>query len=521
LEELSREELLARVRSQDARLQEQDAQLREQAVRLEEQDTRLREQAVRLEEQDARLEEQDRLLREVRVELERLRRQVSRNSKNSSLPPSSDDMPGKAPPAQEDRRGRPSGRKRGKQPGAKGSGLSRVADPDEVEDAYPGRCGGCGQALAAGLAELVGYLALQQVDVPLVTAAVTEFRLHRVLCGCGHVTEAPRPAGLADAPISYGPNIQTFAVYLLVFHAVPVERVCQLVADLTGAKPSPGFVHGMLARTAALLTGFERLLEALVVASYVVHFDETTLRCGPRGAKKYVWTAATALYTLYHLGDRSKDTFDDFGVADGFTGTAVHDYYAVYYAKGAFHAGVRHQLCAAHLIRHLNDAAECHPQAHWPEQALRALRGLIHAHHRARDAGRTAIPARTRSRLVTELRQAVAVGLAQIPRRPGSKTKQLPARNLLECLRDRHDDVVAFCFDTRIPPTNNTAESSLRPHKTQQKISGRLQSEKATRDRLRIRGYLATATKHGVDVMRALRDAITGTPWIPPEPMRT
>ena len=38
LEELSREELLARVRSQDARLQEQDAQLREQAVLLEEQD---------------------------------------------------------------------------------------------------------------------------------------------------------------------------------------------------------------------------------------------------------------------------------------------------------------------------------------------------------------------------------------------------------------------------------------------------------------------------------------------------
>jgi hypothetical protein len=30
--------------------------------------------------------------------------------------------------------------------------------------------------------------------------------------------------------------------------------VCQLIADLTGAKPSPGFVHGMLARAAALLT---------------------------------------------------------------------------------------------------------------------------------------------------------------------------------------------------------------------------------------------------------------------------
>ena len=508
LEELSREELLARVRDQDSRLRDQD-------VRLAEQDRRLAEQ-------DVRAEEQDRLLAELRAELERLRRQVSRNSRNSSLPPSADDLPGKAPPA-EDEAGpaRRSGRKRGKQPGAKGSGLARSADPDKVEDVYPDSCGGCGQALEQGLAELVGYLALQQVDVPLVVAAVTEFRMHRVRCGCGHVTEAGRPAGLADAPISYGPNLQTISVYLLVFHAVPVERVCHLIADLTGARPSPGFVHGMLARAAALLTGFERLLKSLIVVSYVVHFDETTLRCGPKGVKKYVWTAATALYSLYHLGDRSKDTFDEIGVADGFTGVAVHDYYAVYYVKGAFQAGVRHQLCVAHLIRHLTDAAECHPQAHWPAQALRALRGLVHAYHQACDAGLPAIPARTRRRLITELRQAVAVGLAQNPRRPGPRTKQTPARNLLECLRDRHDDVVAFCFDTRIPPTNNLAESSLRPHKTQQKISGRLQSEKVTRHRLRIRSYIATAAKHGLNVMRVLRDAITGTPWMPPEPMRT
>lgn len=77
-------------------------------------------------------------------------------------------------------------------------------------------------------------------------------------------------------------------------------------------------------------------------------------------------------------------------------------------------------------------------------------------------------------------------------------------RNLLECLRDRHDDVVAFCYDTRIPPTNNQAEFGLRPHETQQKVSGRLLSENVTRDRLQIRGYISTAAKHGADIMTAL-----------------
>jgi transposase len=479
-----------------------------------------REELVELaREQGARLAEQDRQIEALRAELERLRRLLTRNSGNSSMPPSGDEVPGRTPPV-----AKPAGSaggKRGKQPGARGSGLARVADPDHVTDAYPDSCGGCGQALDARLHALVGYLALQQVEVPLMTAAVTEFRLHRVRCGCGQVTQAGRPAGLADAPVSYGPNVQAMAVYLLVFHAVPVGRVCQLIADLTGARPSPGFVHGMIARAAALLADFEKCVKAMLVAAHVVHFDETTLRCGAKGAKTYVWTATTALYTLYHLGQRTKAAFAEFGVAAGFTGVAVHDYYAVYYSTGVFGDRARHQLCVAHLIRHLTDAAECHPDAHWPAQALRALRALVHAHHQARDAGQPAIPADVRKPLVTDLRRAVTVGLSQISRRPGTTTKQLPARNLLECLRDRHDDILAFCLDTRIPPTNNQAESDLRPHKTQQKISGRLTSEDVTRDRLRIRGYLSTAAKHGTNVMTALRDAITGTPWTPPAPMRT
>jgi hypothetical protein len=122
--------------------------------------------------------------------------------------------------------------------------------------------------------------------------------------------------------------------------------------------------------------------------------------------------------------------------------------------------------------------------------------------------------------LVTEFRRAVRVGLSDIPRTPDPNAKQLPARNLLECLRDREHDVLRFCSDTRVPPTNNLAERDLRPHKTQQKISGRLQSENVTRDRLTIRGYLSTAAKNSVDAMTALRGAVIGSPWMPPVPIR-
>ena len=92
---------------------------------------------------------------------------------------------------------------------------------------------------------------------------------------------------------------------------------------------------------------------------------------------------------------------------------------------------------------------------------------------------------------------------------------------LLECLRDRESDVLRFLTDTAIPPTSNQAERDLRPAKTQQKISGRLRSGTATRDRYAVRGYASTARKHGIDVFTAIRDALAGKPWIPPVPATT
>jgi transposase len=62
------------------------------------------------------------------------------------------------------------------------------------------------------------------------------------------------------------------------------------------------------------------------------------------------------------------------------------------------------------------------------------------------------------------------------------------------------------------------AERDLRPSKTQQKISGRLRSEKTTRDRYAIRGYASTAAKHVVAVFTAIRDALARNPWMPPIP---
>jgi len=142
----------------------------------------------------------------------------------------------------------------------------------------------------------------------------------------------------------------------------------------------------------------------------------------------------------------------------------VHDRYQ---NKDSFD-GISHQLCCQHLLRDLEDAAQSYPDAIWPGQVAGALRGLIHAANLARDQGLPAVPDDVTAEDLRLFRRGVAVGLSQVRRVPGPKSKQPPARTLLECLRHRETDVLRFLTDTAIPPTSNQAERDLRPSKTQQ-----------------------------------------------------
>jgi transposase len=446
--------------------------------------------------------------------LARLERLVSRNSGNSSMPPSADDLPGRKAPGQRKRGG--SGKRPGKQPGAPGAHLAWRDDPDDTVPLFPSGPCQCGRDLT-GAADLGISGSRQVIEVPLAAARTVQYDSHAVACACGRVHEAPPPADAGGAgTVTWGLNARALAVFLMVIHHVPVERCAAILESLSGIRPSDGFVHSLLARAAAAVRHANMLVRALVITAGVVCADETPIRVGPgpKTRKRYLLVACTNLLTCYFLGDRTLASFDGFVFPDLSGSVAVHDRYQNYDAFAA----VAHQLCCAHILRDLADCAESHPDAVWPGQAADALRALIHAANEARDKGLAAVPDEVAAADLRLFRSAVLVGLQEVRRVPGAKARQKPGRTLLECLRDREADVLRFLSDLRVPPTSNQAERDLRPAKTQQKISGRLRSEKAARDRYAVRGYASTAVKHGADALTAIRDALTGNAWMPPIP---
>jgi hypothetical protein len=469
-EEMSRDELIVLVGERDARIAAQDEQITAMATQISE------------------LLEANEVVAGRLAKLEHL---LSRNSENSSSPPSKDDGPGKTPPAAAKRRGNGPKRSRGKQSGAAGANLAWREVPDAHKDQFPdGRCDrGADLAGATDLGVVDRY---QQHEIPQVRVKVTQYDQHSVRCGCGKVHAATRPDGARSGHVGYGPDLQSFVVYLMVVHFIPAHRAVALLESLTDAAPSVGFVHGMLERAAGLLVEVDKRIRTLITLAYAVACDETPLRVGPRApqpgkkkAEKYLLVACTELYTHYLLGDRDLSTFKAFVFPELTGSVIVHDRYQNY--DSAALGTLTHQLCCQHLLRDLAGAAEVYPDAHWPAQITEALRGLIHEANLAREAGRDTIDEQVKDRLVRLFRDGVLVGLSATVGQ-GDRPGERKTRLLLEVLHGRQADVLRFAHDLKVPPTSNQAERDLRPSKVQQNISGRLTSQARTKDRYTIRG---------------------------------
>ena len=84
------------------------------------------------------------------------------------------------------------------------------------------------------------------------------------------------------------------------------------------------------------------------------------------------------------------------------------------------------------------------------------------------------------------------------------RIKRSKARNLLERLINFEDDVLRFMEEEEVPFTNNLGERDIRMTKVHQKISGCFQSELGAKIFCRIRGYLSSCRKQGVNSSDAM-----------------
>ena len=231
--------------------------------------------------------------------------------------------------------------------------------------------------------------------------------------------------------------------------------------------------------------------------------------------RSWMHVACTTQLTHYAVHPkRGKEALDAIGILPRFQGTSVHDGWRSYFLYACAHA-----LCLVHVVRELTFLAEEQGLA-WAADLKALLLDMKEATDEARKLGLTALHqlevADWQAQFVALVTHADATTpSAQAP--PGTKgrAKQSAARNLLDRLIGDQEAVLAFLHRLVVPFDNNQAERDVRMVKVQQKVSGSFRSEAGATAFCRIRGYLSTLRKQGLDLLASLEATLRGHPILP------
>jgi len=446
--------------------------------------------------------------KKLREENDELRGQLAKNSKNSSKPPSSDGL--KKPKPKSLRK--PSGKKSGGQPGHRGTRLEMVEQPDHTVSHPVDECRQCGRSLKA--VDASGHSRRQVIDIPPLELEVTEHQAEIKSCpDCGCCNEATFPAEVKTS-VQYGSRIKSLLVYLNQYQLLPYERTCQLVKDLFSRTISQGTLCNWNAECYRNLESTEEQIRQAILASEVVHFDETGIR--RQGKLHWLHVAGTKHLTYYGLhARRGKEAMDALGILGNYTGCAVHDHW-----KSYFKFSCDHSLCNAHHLRELIYLVEQDRQ----DWAAAMIELLLEAKAASETAAEKCLAKDSAELASIHLRYdaLIAAGLEQNlppPRRSEKKKrgrpKQSKAKNLLDRLRDFKSEVLAFLTHPLVPFDNNQGERDIRMAKLKQKISGCFRGEIGGHIFSRIRGYVSTLRKNDLKILNGIQSAFHQSPNLP------
>ena len=368
---------------------------------------------------------------------------LSKNSSNSSKPPSSDIV-------KPSRKKKSNGsRNIGGQPGHTKHERTPFT-PEEIDEFQThtlDTCPDCG-----GKLEEVknSSKVVQQVEVVKKPIRIEQ---HTGLCywceHCQKIHYAPMPTHIEKGQL-IGPRLTATIAYMKGACHCSFSTIRKFLRDVVGVAISRGQLSKLVQKaSAAFEQAYQELLDYLPYEA-TLNVDET----GHKENKKRFWTWCfrADAYTLFKIADTrgSRVLIDVLG--EDFAGVIGCDYFSAY-RKYMKDFDILIQFCIAHLIRELKYLAGLTDKAtaNYGQKLLDAMRDMFSIFHKAEELTESNF-----AKAMEVSRKAfLSIALNDVP-----DSRQ--AQNLANRFRTHGEAYFRFITTPSIEPTNNLAEQAIR-----------------------------------------------------------
>ena len=378
----------------------------------------------------------------LQAEVERLREQVNKNSRNSSKPPSSDPPQVRKYPKREK-----SGRQRGGQKGHAGKGR-KLAPPERVSRVVASKPTSCQQCGALLLGEDPSPRRHQVSELPRVEPEVIEYQQHTLTClVCGAQTGGEWPAEMPSG--SFGPRTQAMIGYLGGRFGMSDRDTQELMEVAFHTDISLGSVPAQERQVSAALAQPVQEAQEYVRQQAYANVDETGWR--QMDQRAWLWVAATSWVTVFIVvGTRSAAGLKRL-LGESFKGIVGSDRWSAYRGLDPLHR----QLCWAHLKREFQAFIDRGGESSIIGNLLLAqVKAMFELWYRVRDGtlSRADFP-RSMQPFQAEVRGLLRIGT--LLDHPGTRKT---CHNILSL----EPALWTFVRQEGVEPTNNAAERPLR-----------------------------------------------------------
>lgn len=431
------------------------------------------------------LQDDNKQLRDRIAKLEEQVAVLSKNSSNSSKPPSSDIV--KPPRVKSTGCSKPGGQKG--HPGF----WRRVFKAEQIDEIKEYRLSECPDCHASLGPEHETKPWIQPVaEIPEKLIHLTEHRRIGYRCPqCDKQLYAPLPRGMVQGEL-FGPRLQSLAGYLKGALHGSYTSLQEFMGEIFDLEVSRSTVSNQIRSVSQSLFPPYQELEKALAGQPHLHVDETGHK--DNGRPYWIWAFCTRLFGFFTVeASRGSQVLKKI-LGETFKGTLISDFFSAY----TKYASALQQFCLAHLIRDIKFLTTL-PDTANQQFGIRLLcqfKRFFYFWH---------------------LRQAMPQaqyqwGLALIQRnlRALVSQKGLPrkSQNIADRLDKHWSSYLRFLLDPSIAPTNNLAEQTLRTVVIDRKITQGTRSEWGRQWSARIWTVLATCRKQKRSACKFIHDCV-------------